>query len=291
MICFAHQPALVAGPVEIRDLIHMVSVVASSKRGRYIFRLRNMAGEQVVEAECHGMETTSEVIMKVAERSLEIGGICHRFCLEGSTRMLNYQSSPDILRGMITDLAKAVKVGTIEGEVPAASQEAASATDAPPTASGSSAPTTEPAVASSSLRSSVQLGMVLAIYRGANVSTKGGKTKRRMRVSKPSVSALTMDSCSAVRLLRLTQIETGSHRFLSCSVSITSLLDPVGHVYVEVTPQHVMQTTDRPDLLIVRLCHKGLQEVTRLREDPDMLQEPLAWNLNPPAEEPEAAAL
>mgnify|MGYP001819914486 CR=1 FL=1 len=135
----------------------------------------------------------------------------------------------------------------------------------------------------------IQLGVVLGIYRGAIMSTTG-KTKRRMRVSKPSASALTLASCSAVRLLRLAYIE-GSRRFLACSVSGIALLDPVNHVYLEVTPEKFAQPADRPDVFYVRLCPKGLQEVKRLKEDPTLLEEPLAAKLNPPAEEPEAAAL
>jgi hypothetical protein len=134
---------------------------------------------------------------------------------------------------------------------------------------------------------SIQLGMVLAVYRGANMSSKG-PTKRRMRVSKPSASALTLPSCAAVRLLRLTRVEASSQRFLGCSLSGVALLDPVGHAYLEVKPEKIFQPPERADLIMVRLCSKGIQEFARLKADPELLQQPLAWNVNPPTDEPEA---
>ena len=128
LIVFPHVPASLEGPVAIHDKIHMVSLVASSKRRHFIFRLLNLQGEEEVEGEFGATETTSEVIMKLTERSLILGCTCHRFLLEGTTRVLNYESSPDILRGTIGDFAKTLKEGTTiqERETPAGPKEAAS---------------------------------------------------------------------------------------------------------------------------------------------------------------------
>ena len=137
----------------------------------------------------------------------------------------------------------------------------------------------------------VQLGLVLAVYRGASMCSKGKVTKRRLRVCKPSISPLTSASCAAIRILKLSHADPKSRRFLACSVNSVSLLDPVGAVYLEVRPSKVAQPLDRPDILMVHLCDQGLREVTRLQKDPSLLDDPIAWNIEPPKDSTETAAI
>ncbi|CAE6925697.1 unnamed protein product [Symbiodinium sp. CCMP2592] len=78
----------------------------------------------------------------------------------------------------------------------------------------------------------VSLGVVLTIYRGALLKGKDkSEAGRKLRVTKPSVHALPVLTCSRVRVVHLT--ESAPLRYFACSHSPIELLTPqcfLGHV-------------------------------------------------------------
>ena len=110
----------------------------------------------------------------------------------------------------------------------------------------------------------IQLGVVLCVYRGAIVTSKKGT--RSLRASKPSAVPLTGHLCKAVRIAQLTQYSTSS--FFACNFSNFELVEVLGHVHAEACPRR----SDRGlDLLRMSFSSEVLDAVRYIQNNPASL--------------------
>ena len=117
----------------------------------------------------------------------------------------------------------------------------------------------------------VSLGIVLTVYRGALLKGKD-KTEagRKLRVTKPSVHALPVLTCSRVRVVHLT--ESAPLRYFACSQSSIELLNPqcfLGHV------TNIDFENSETKLRIV-ITQATKEQLDQLQSQPELLSAPIA---------------
>ena len=114
----------------------------------------------------------------------------------------------------------------------------------------------------------VNLALVLTVFRGALLKGKDGKDKatRKLRISKPSVYALPVQSISKCRVLHLT--ETGSLKYFACALSPCELLCPTTRILGHL-PSATCQMSETK--IRVSISEAAQKQMQALQEKPELL--------------------
>ncbi|CAE7269755.1 unnamed protein product [Symbiodinium sp. CCMP2592] len=114
----------------------------------------------------------------------------------------------------------------------------------------------------------VSLALVLTVFRGALLKGKEGSDKapRKLKVCKPAVYALPVQSISACRVLHLT--ETGHLKYFACALSPTELLCPAARILGHLPCATCEMSETKIRVSISEAAHLQMQA---LQEKPELL--------------------
>ena len=112
----------------------------------------------------------------------------------------------------------------------------------------------------------IQIGMVLTVFRGALTRKQGENLPRKLRLSKAAAFPLPLGTCSMVRLVHMTECQT--QKYFACALSPQLLVAPAGHIIGEIHPATIQQSASK---CVVVLSEAASVQLQALREKPQLL--------------------